>query len=141
MAKAFIPVIAIASLFANPAWGSEGLPRNVAGGVISDRWIQPGESVWINPDSWVHIYQHHFHQVDGPHLTVDLPDPPSVEVATEPVAEEPPAPAPEAPAPEAKPASKKSSSSSKKAATKPPAPAPEAPAPEAPTASADAPQE
>lgn len=159
--KTFIAAIALGSFFANPAWGHEGLPRNVAGSVISDRWIQPGESFWLNPDHWVHTYQNYCTPIDhGPTIEVDFPDPPSVEeqkpeaAPTDPAPpaqpdqaegkeqppEQPPAPAAEEPKPAASP--KKKSAPKPKAAAAPAAVAEEPkPAEEAPTASADAPQE
>lgn len=167
MAKLFVAAIAIGAFYANPAWGAEGLPRGADGAPLSDRWIQPGESFWLNPEHWVHTYQHFARQVpDAPGITVDLPSnepeklepaPAEAPAATESVAigdqvGDQAAPPPEdSPAPAPAPAPKKRSSSKKAAPAAPPAdappapdptPAPEAPpAPEASTVAPDAPQE
>ncbi len=89
-----VAVIAHATFYANPSWGADGLPRNAAGAVISDRWIQPGESFWINPGAWVNTYQHYCHQIDqGPKLEIEVADPPAPpsneEQKQEPAPEEP----------------------------------------------------
>lgn len=99
MAKVvFLAAIAHSSpFFANPEWGAEGLPRNAAGDVIINRWIQPGESFWFNPASWVNLYQHYCHQIDSaPKLEVELPDPPGLNPETASNEAQKPEPAPEA---------------------------------------------
>lgn len=104
---AFMAVIASGTFFANPTWGAEGLPRNAAGDVITNRWIQTGESFWINPSAWVQTYQHYCHSIESaPKIEVDLPDQAAPEVpSTEEQKPEPVEPAP-APAPKKKPAPK-----------------------------------
>lgn len=159
MAKLFVAAIAIGTFYANPAWGAAGLPRGADGNPLSDRWIQPGESFWLNPDHWVHIYQAYARLVpEAPTISVDLePAPAEAPAATESVAigdqvgdqaapppEDSPAPAP-ASAPKKRSSSKKASPAAPPADAPPapaPTPTPEAPsAPEAPTVAPDAPQE
>lgn len=107
-AVAFIAVIASGTFFANPTWGAEGLPRDAAGNVIINRWIQVGESFWINPTAWVHTYQNYCNQIpNGPGIQVQLPDHDAPESSSEEAQKPEPAPSesgeqaqPASPAPE-----------------------------------------